>query len=88
MKISVLTSSYPRYPGDGAAPFVRSICEHLAKLGHDVEVVAPYDPAVGRMDYRVKVHRFRYIWPPGWHIMGHGRALEKDVRLRPLSILL
>jgi glycosyltransferase involved in cell wall biosynthesis len=88
VKIAVLTSSYPRYPGDGTAPFVRSISEHLAKLGHDVEIVAPYDPAVTTMDHRVKVHRFRYIWPRGWHIMGHARSLERDTRLRPLSIFL
>lgn len=89
MRIAVITSSYPRYPGDGTAPFVKSICEHLAKLGHAVEVVAPYDPAVVPSGEReVHVHRFRYIWPARLHIMGHARALESDVRLRPLAFAL
>ncbi len=89
MRITVLTSSYPRYPGDGTAPFVRSISNSLAKLGHEVEVVAPYDPAVRSSENDgVHVHRFRYVWPERLHIMGHARALNADVRLRPLAILL
>ncbi|MBN1147477.1 MAG: glycosyltransferase [Anaerolineales bacterium] len=88
MEIAVITSSYPRYPGDGTAPFVKSICEHLAKLGHSVSVVAPYDPAVAYSESSILVRRFRYIWPAQLHIMGHARALEKDTKLRPLAFLL
>lgn len=89
MRITVLASSYPRFAGDGAAPFVRSICEALAKAGHDIEVVAPYDPLVKPAEQgSLSVHRFRYIWPDRWSIMGHARSLEADVRLRPFSILL
>lgn len=89
MKIAVIASSYPRFPGDGTAPFVKSICEHLAKQGHEVEVVAPYDPAVKETKHeRAHVQRFRYIWPEKLHIMGHARSLDSDVRLRPLSYLL
>jgi glycosyltransferase involved in cell wall biosynthesis len=90
MRIAVLASSYPRFPGDGAAPFVKSIAEHMAHLGHAVEVVAPYDPAVSAPDTTrpadsVRVHRFRYIWPARLHIMGHARAMEADA-LEPLSL--
>jgi glycosyltransferase involved in cell wall biosynthesis len=89
MKLAVITSSYPRFPGDGTAPFVQSICEHLVQLGHAVEVVAPYDPAVKPVESGgVRVHRFRYTWPDRLHIMGHARSLEADVRLKPLAYLL
>lgn len=89
MKIAVLTSSYPRYQGDGAAPFIKSFSETLAKLGSEVEVVAPFDPEVKPDEQgNVRVHRFRYIWPDRWSIMGHARSLEADVRLHPLSYLL
>jgi len=89
MKIAVLTSSYPRFPGDSAAPFVRSISEAFASFGHDVAVVAPFDPAViGSLKGRAKVFRFRYIWPAKLHIMGHARAMQADVRLNPLAYLL
>jgi len=89
MRITILTSSYPRFPGDGTAPFIQSIAEHLVKIGHDVEVVAPYDAEVQEDESaKVKVHRFRYIWPLRWHIMGHARSLQADVRLRPLVYFL
>jgi glycosyltransferase involved in cell wall biosynthesis len=89
MNIAVLTSSYPRFPGDGTAPFVRSICEGLVQLGHPVEVVAPYDPAVQLGESGgVPVHRFRYVWLDRLHLMGHARSLEADVRLKPLAYLL
>jgi len=89
MRIAVLTSSYPRFAGDGTAPFVQSISEYLVKLGHQVEVVAPYDPSVEReYSATLPVHRFRYICPERLHIMGHAKALKGDVRLRPLVYLL
>lgn len=89
MRIAVLTSSYPRFPGDGTAPFVQSICEHLVRQGHTVDVVAPYDPEVQPFETGgVRLHRFRYIWPAGLHRMGHARSLEADVRLRFSAYLL
>lgn len=89
MRIAVLTSSYPRFQGDGTAPFVLSISEVLAHRGHLVHVIAPYDIAVNdSLKSPVKVIRFKYIWPKKLHIMGHARSLEADVRLRPVVILL
>ena len=89
MRIAVLTSSYPRFQGDGTAPFVMSISDALIKLGHTVHVVAPYDIAVkGDLDSPIPVKRFKYIWPRKFHIMGHARSLKADVKLRFSSILL
>jgi glycosyltransferase involved in cell wall biosynthesis len=89
MRIAVITSSYPRFEGDGAAPFVQSICEAFVKAGHDVEVIAPYDELVRPMETNgVKLRRFHYAPFKSWHILGHARSLEADVRLRPLAILL
>jgi len=89
MRIAIITSSYPRYPGDGTAPFVQSIAQGLADLGNDVRVVAPYDAEViPDPEERIPVHRFTYIWPKQWHIMGHARSLDSDVRLRPAVYIL
>lgn len=89
MKIAVLTSSYPRFPGDGTAPFVMSISKSFVDLGHEVHVVAPYDPEIKPMkNVGIHVHRFRYIWPSRLHIMGHSRALRADIKLDPLAYLL
>jgi glycosyltransferase involved in cell wall biosynthesis len=84
MYITVLTSSYPRFPGDGTAPFVQSIAEELAGLGHQVAVVAPYDEAVQKSPGgRVTERRFRYAPLDRWHIMGHAQSLTGDTQLRP-----
>ncbi len=89
MRIVILTSSYPRFPGDGTAPFIQSIAEHLFKVGHQVEVVAPYDADLqDDKSSIIKAHRFRYVWPARWHIMGHAKSLKADVRLRPAAYLL
>jgi len=89
MRITIITTSYPRYLGDGTAPFVKSIAQGLVNLGNDVEVVAPYDVKVEATSPEdIKVHRFRYIWPDQWHIMGHARTLHSDLRLHPAAFLL
>ena len=41
MKVAVLTTSYPRTPGDTAGRFVADAVEHVRRRGVDVEVVSP-----------------------------------------------
>jgi len=41
MRVGVLTTSYPRYPGDVAGRFVADAVEHVRRRGVDVEVVGP-----------------------------------------------
>ena len=41
MRVAVLTTSYPRYPGDVAGRFVADAVEHVRRRGVDVEVVGP-----------------------------------------------
>ncbi len=41
MKVVVLTTSYPRYPGDAAGRFVADAVEHVRERGVEVEVVSP-----------------------------------------------
>jgi glycosyltransferase involved in cell wall biosynthesis len=66
-----------------AATFVKSLSEYLAKLGHEVHILAPYDPMVKDNDETpVKVHRFRYAWADRLCLIGHGRSLEADVKVR------
>jgi len=40
VRIGLLTTSYPRYPGDPAGGFVAEHAAFLARIGHDVEVIA------------------------------------------------
>jgi glycosyltransferase involved in cell wall biosynthesis len=84
----MLTSSYPRYEGDIAGTFVKSLATHVARLGHEVHVLAPDD---GRPDERpadpdgVVEHRFPYAPHPRLRVMGYARTLEGDQRLRRLA---
>lgn len=55
---------------------------HLAALGHDVEVIAPYDPGVSEDDGTLGVRRFRYAPIGSWHVLGHARSLHGDTKLR------
>ena len=41
MRVAVLTTSYPRYPGDAAGRFVADAVEHVRGRGIEVEVVGP-----------------------------------------------
>ena len=43
MKIVVLTTSYPRFPGDAAGLFVADAVERVRERGVAVEVVSPAD---------------------------------------------
>jgi glycosyltransferase involved in cell wall biosynthesis len=44
MKLGVITTSYPRFPGDPAGNFVAGHVAALRVLGHEVEVIAAGDP--------------------------------------------
>src|SRR4029453_773328 len=41
IRVAVLTTSYPRFPGDVVGRFVADAVEHVRRRGIDVEVVGP-----------------------------------------------
>lgn len=89
MKVCMITSSYPRHAGDGAGSYVRSLARTLVRMGHAVHVVAPYDPlAVAGDDEGVALHRFRYVPGDRLCLVGHGRSLEADTRMKRIVPLL
>lgn len=42
MRIGVVTTSYPRFPGDAAGSFVHAHVEAMRALGHDVDVIGAH----------------------------------------------
>jgi hypothetical protein len=58
MRIGVLTTSYPRWPGDPAGNFVEGHVRALMQLGHEVEVIAAGDDAP-RVELRERARRDR-----------------------------
>ena len=51
MRVAVLTTSYPRFPGDAAGRFVADAVEHVRDRGVDVVVVGPEQFSGYRLTY-------------------------------------
>ena len=61
MNVLMVTSSYPRFPGDVVAPFIESIARGVAARGHRVDVVLPHHPDLRRpAGEPVSFHPYRY----------------------------
>jgi glycosyltransferase involved in cell wall biosynthesis len=61
----MLTTSYPRFPGDYSGVFVHSSCRELVRSGLRVIVAAAHWPGAPANEIRegVEVRRFRYLRP-------------------------
>jgi glycosyltransferase involved in cell wall biosynthesis len=79
-RILLVTSSYPRWPGDATTPFVHHLAQDLRALGWDLSVLAPHAPGALRDEVLdgVPVRRFRYLWPESLETICYdGGALVK-----------
>jgi glycosyltransferase involved in cell wall biosynthesis len=90
LRVLVITSTYPRFPGDGTAPFVDSISRNVAALGHEVHVLVPEhrDWAWTDADGQLSFHRFRYSPVRSWTPWGFSEAMGSagiKWRLYPLA---
>ena len=78
MKILIVTSNYPRWPGDSTTPFVHNFARELVSQGAQVRVVAPHFEGAKRKDNMdgVEIRRFRYWLPEsGQTVCYQGGAL-------------
>src|SRR6187402_385704 len=82
--VVMITSSYPRFPGDGIGSFIEPIAKNVAALGHDVHIVAPWHPAItrGKSEDGVSFHFYRYALTPGMNVFGYAEGLRADTHLR------
>ena len=89
MNVLMVTSSYPKFPGDVTAPFVESIARAVAERGHAVDVLLPWHPEL-RRDGAEPVRFFPYRYAPRdrWSLWGYAQSLRADVRVRPAAWLL
>ena len=83
MRIAVLAHSFPRFPGDTHGPFVERLCLALARRGHEMHVLVPFDPQLAPDPKGpLRIHSFRYVFPDSAHLLGYSRTMKGDVRLR------
>ena len=82
--IVMVTSSYPRFPGDSVGTFMEPIAHSIAARGHEVHVVAPWHPRVTRADREggVHFHFYKYAPHPALNVFGYAEAMRADVSLR------
>lgn len=82
MRILMVTTSYPLFPGDGTAPFIESIAAGIAERGHEVDVLLPEHERL-RPDAlsreRVRVVPFRYSPAAALSVWGYAQSLKADV---------
>jgi glycosyltransferase involved in cell wall biosynthesis len=80
----MLTTSYPRFPGDTIGTFMEPIAKGIAARGHEVHVVLPWHPRLARgpVEDGVHFHPFRYAPHADLNVFGYAAALQADVRLR------
>ncbi len=89
MRVCMLTTSFPRCPGDFAGVFVYNLALTLSERGVGVEVVAPHDGHAPRCETRghVRIHRFVYAWPQRWQQLAYGEGIPNNLRHRPWAAL-
>jgi len=65
MKVLVLATTFPRWPGDTEPTFVFQLSETLAKKGHQIFVLAPHALGAKLEEEQsgLQIFRFRYFWP-------------------------
>jgi glycosyltransferase involved in cell wall biosynthesis len=80
----MVTSSYPRFPGDSVGTFMEPIGRFVAARGHEVHIVAPWHPLVTRSDEEagVRFHFYKYAPLRSLNVFGHATSLHADVSLR------
>lgn len=92
LELLFLTQTYPRFEGDPAGPFIRDLARGLARRGDRVTILAPHAPGLPagwrdeREPERVEVRTFRYA-PENAEVVGYGRSLEADEKVRGASRL-
>ncbi len=83
MKVAVLAHSFPRFPGDTHGPFVQDLSEALARRGHQVWALVPFDPQLQEeRDSPLTIRGFRYVWPDRLHLLGYSRTLSRDIGMK------
>ncbi|MEO7192879.1 MAG: glycosyltransferase family 4 protein [Vicinamibacterales bacterium] len=82
--VVMVTSSYPRFAGDGVGSFMEPIAKGIAARGHEVHLVAPWHPAITRSKSEdgVFFHFYRYAPLRALNAFGYAEGLRSDTDVR------
>ncbi|MEP6914491.1 MAG: glycosyltransferase family 4 protein [Acidobacteriota bacterium] len=87
--VVMVTTSYPRFPGDSVGTFMEPIARAVAARGHEVHLVAPWHPLVtrGADEQGVHFHFYRYAPLRSLNVFGYAASMRADVSLRGAAYL-
>src|SRR5689334_3379433 len=79
----MVTTSYPRFPGDGIGSFIAPIAKGVAARGHEVHLVAPAHPEIRlpKEEDGVRFHFYKYA-PGNATSWGYASGLKADTALK------
>jgi glycosyltransferase involved in cell wall biosynthesis len=82
--VVMVTTSYPRFPGDSVGTFMEPIARHVAARGHEVHIVAPWHPRLtrGQVEDGVFFHFFKYAPVDQLNVFGYAAGLRADEKLK------
>ncbi|MFV9504451.1 MAG: glycosyltransferase [Oscillochloridaceae bacterium umkhey_bin13] len=84
MRILMLASSFPKWPGETTAPFMEEIAAGVAAQGHAVTLLLPHHPELRRApeERGVQLRSFRYAPHASLNVWGYAQALLSDTQLK------
>ncbi len=88
LRVCMITTSYPRWPGDLAGTFVESLAQYLT-IKHNVaiQVLAPADTYAPATETRagITVKRLQYFWPSRFQKLASGDGIPWNLRRHKLA---
>lgn len=81
IKIFVITTSFPRWQGDGIERSIYELCKGLNKA-HQIVVLAPHCEFAKRMEEMdgIRVYRFPYFWPLKFQKLCYGSGIIPNLK--------
>ena len=86
-KLLVVSTSFPKSPGDALSPFVWEFCKNLHLRGWNVTALVPHHPDLpdGEVWNSVNIRRFRYL-PERFENLGYSGGILPNLRQKPLRL--
>lgn len=83
MKICIVTTMFPKFPGDYYGSFIFDEVKELVKRGFEVHVVTQHNPGIPYEEIMddIHIHRFRWLEPETFRALVHFEGLMDTFRM-------
>ena len=82
MNLLVITTGFPRFPGDMFGAFIYEQVSALCRRKIVIQVVAPHEYGISNVEKigNISISRFRYMWPEKWQSVAYGGGIPTNIR--------